>query len=389
MEYFDQMSRYMQRRIAACPVKRLMVRHRAMEQQKPAVRTEAGVAVGMEEKERGRIAVEGTRAALRVALTLMRHFDVDEAVATDGSYDKCEARSTKETGQEASAWGSWDGRCARGGALPGSAGNQVAELVAVLRTLQRMHVGQKVLILMDCKGAMEAVEEMWRGGRLDGTGDTDGALAGGLVRAIVRERIRISEADERGREGGVIFMWVPTHQGGVSANAYADAAAKSHLGATVEDASDEGEIGRLGFKVAGADGGREWRVLADRSVRRMAEEQLTAAELRRLGRRGEAGMECERAILRDAVRRGAAVGGGGEAERHRHECVPAERLAGHAGRWRRAGELCGPWVQDVRGGAGGRLACYGVRSGRGTCEGACTRGGGDRAGDGGGGGAAG
>ena len=101
--------------------------------------------------------------------------------------------SEHETGAEASAWGSWDGEVARGGALPPGTDNVVAELVAIERTLARHGPGERVLLLSDCQAALQMIEEAWRCGELGPLGAMAGRTGGLLVEAIVRHRAHMFE----------------------------------------------------------------------------------------------------------------------------------------------------------------------------------------------------
>ena len=82
------------------------------------------------------------------------------------------------------------------------------------------------------------------------------------------------------------FVWVKAHGGGVAPNAYADAIAKSHLAEAPRDVPLEGLLPRACiYAVAtGSHNGesRRWAVAADRSLRQLMVEQLTARELARL-----------------------------------------------------------------------------------------------------------
>ena len=131
----------------------------------------------------------------------------------------------------ATAWGLWDGRAAAGGALHADVGIYRAELHAVRQALAREVQGhgeggaaRRVLILSDCQPSLRAVERALGELREHGLGQLRGR-SGGLA---IEEVVRLVLAIEAGG-GEVHFMYTPAHGGGISANAYADAIAKSHL----------------------------------------------------------------------------------------------------------------------------------------------------------------
>ena len=267
------------RAIVSHPVLRVFARWQRAEEERPRARG-SGVRVSFEKREREHIAASLTRRALRVALRLHDKHRFRDVVAVDGSYDpKAAVRGQHSEEPEcATAWGSWDGRFFRGGALPPDGGNHVAELVAIERTLRRVvedaEAGAeatapaeasppRVLILSDCQGALMAMEGAWRARRAGPCGhDEREALrkssAGTVIEAIVELRRRI-----HARQGVAVFMYTPAHKGGVSANAYADAAAKAHLSDEPEELPMEVRSRMCIYALRG------WKLPADKPVYRM------------------------------------------------------------------------------------------------------------------------
>ena len=84
------------------------------------------------------------------------------------------------------------------------------------------------------------------------------------------------------RRGCVCILWVPAHGGGIAPNAYADAAAKSHLAEAPADIPLWSLPRTLVYAVA-QDGappnGTRWCLLAARPLRRLMVERLTHKEL--------------------------------------------------------------------------------------------------------------
>ena len=141
-----------------------------------------------------------------------------------------------------------------------------------------------------------------------------GRTGGLLVEAIVRHMLRIAgravAAEEHGVAGGgatgraadsaaggaevddttaerhgcVCYAWVKAHGGGIAPNAYADAIAKSHLAEEPQDVPLAAMMRRLCvYEVAAEEGdARTWALAADRSLRGLMVERLTAGELQRL-----------------------------------------------------------------------------------------------------------
>ena len=246
--------------------------------------------MGMEPKERASISLAATKHVAALARAVEMRYGLDAAYAVDGSDDAVEPRGDGEEGAKATAWGSWDGAVARGGALPPGVGNQLAELVAIERTLSRHGAGDRVLLLCDCQAAMDMVEQAWRGGKLGPTAPTASRLGGLVVEAITRHRIRIAE------DGGfACFMWVKAHGGGTAPNAYADAIAKSHLAAQPEDVPLHELHRACVYAVTATTGdGRRWAVAADRPLRQLMIERLSEwalGEWQRASERGAAAAE--------------------------------------------------------------------------------------------------
>ena len=59
----------------------------------------------------------------------------------------------------------------------------MAELVAIERTLARCGPGDRVLVLSDCQGAMQAIEALWRLGELGELSGMRSRRCGGLIDA--------------------------------------------------------------------------------------------------------------------------------------------------------------------------------------------------------------
>ena len=91
-----------------------------------------------------------------------------------------------------------------------------AYLRAVVARAGQGAAGRRVLVQSDCLGVLDAIERAWRGGS---PAPLRGLERGALLEAICRLRARL---------GLVVFMFTPSHVG-IVPNAYADAAAKSHL----------------------------------------------------------------------------------------------------------------------------------------------------------------
>ena len=109
---------------------------------------------------------------------------------------------------------------ARGGALPPGTPNQVAELVAIERTLARHAAGDRIIVLCDCQSAMQLVEAAWGCEELGSLGAVAERRGGLLVEAITRHRLRIAGAGDDKRQGGMCIIWVKANGGGIAPNAY-------------------------------------------------------------------------------------------------------------------------------------------------------------------------
>jgi ribonuclease HI len=138
-----------------------------------------------------------------------------------------ELECTEEQGRGAIAQG------LEGGRLPDNWDVLDAELYAIFRALKRVHVESKrrkenpkekrLLVLTDCKSAIEILEQAWRRERVRTWGDR-----ARLVEAICNVRKEI---------GVCVLCKVQSHVG-VAPNEYADAAAKAHLEAPAEEIED-------------------------------------------------------------------------------------------------------------------------------------------------------
>jgi ribonuclease HI len=138
-----------------------------------------------------------------------------------------ELECTEEQGRGAIAQG------LEGGRLPDNWDVLDAELYAIFRALKRVHVESKrrkenpkekrLLVLTDCKSAIEILEQAWRRERVKTWGDR-----ARLVEAICNVRKEI---------GVCVLCKVQSHVG-VAPNEYADAAAKAHLEAPAEEIED-------------------------------------------------------------------------------------------------------------------------------------------------------
>ena len=328
VEYAEDMEERQRRAIWRSSALSACVRTRRLEQTVPEVETREGVAVGMEAAERAKIDTEATKHMAAMALAIEMRYDIDVVCAVDGSKDEVEAPGAAGSGAKASAWGSWDGREARGGALPPGTSNHIAELVAMERTLARYGEGERVLIISDCQSAMQMVDTAWKDGELGELGAMAGREGGQLVEMIVRHMIRMAGANAEGRRGLACYVWAKAHGGGVAPNAYADAAAKSHLAEAPRDVPYDEALPRACVYAVGAGGAqsgdtRGWMVAADRPLRQLVEEGLTRRERARMRKESrtsgigegpaEEGLDRRvlAAMLRTDVRpRGAGAGGG-------------------------------------------------------------------------------
>ena len=207
-----------------------LVRLDARERTVMGERSEDGVSRGVRESDK----------AMRVALDLHAAHHFTHAAAVDGSlheqvlphgagvrrrlaFGVWEGVQPGATGvHEAAAAGLW------GGGLPSDGEVADAEMEAIYAYLLKIVQqsprpgAERVLILSDCKGVLDALEAAWRAG--------DARRLRGRDRGATLEAV----CSLRKQLGRVVFLWVPAHRG-ISANAYADAAAKAHL----ESGSDD------------------------------------------------------------------------------------------------------------------------------------------------------
>ena len=362
VEYAEDMTKEQRNAINQSPTMRLCVRHRGLEQERPETETREGVAIGMESAERQKIALEPTKHVCAMALAIEMQYGIDAAYAVDGSADEAAPQAAGETGEWAAAWGSWDGEEARGGALPPGTTNQIAELVAMERTLARHAPGDRVLIMSDCQSALQLVEAAWRGGELGRLGAAVRSAGGLLVEAITRHRLRLAAPGEKGRQGHTCFMWVKAHGGGIAPNAYADAAAKSHLAEPPQDvplneilprACVYAAATRYDARGGGAETGRKklWMTVADCSLRKLIAERLTVAELQRLRAESTTGgadaalanTACDRRVMAAMMRAQERPAGATTGGRHVQPTATgrAVRLRTNDMGMERGCELCG------------------------------------------------
>ena len=313
VQYFEEMTAAAQAAIERSPALMVCVRRREYEQEEPSAVTETGVAIGMEPVERKKMDVGATKRVAAMALAIEKAYGTEYVYAVDGSSDETEQKEAGEVCEKAAAWGSWDGKEARGGGLPPGTDNMVAELVAIERTLARHGAGDRVLLMCDCSSAIESVERAWRCGELGPLSTATGRTGGLVVEAIVRHMLRIAgqgaewsgaaQAGDGGRvlqrDGGqeaqrhgcCCYMWVKAHGGGIVPNVYADAIAKSHLAEAPEDVPLASMLPRLCVYAVAVEGGgeRAWELAADRSLRRLVAGRLTANERQRMRRESRTG----------------------------------------------------------------------------------------------------
>ena len=161
-----------------------------------------------------------------------------------------------------------------GGRLPATWEVVDAEMYAIFRALRRVYregmissgrqavAASRVLILTDCRSAMEQVESAWRMGHVR-SGQSGDRRA--MLEAICRLRARM---------GTCVLCYVPAHVG-CSPNEYADACAKCHLrGEEVEDVAEKvaGWVESRPRVNEARAGNGEW-ALADRAMYKCAREQ--------------------------------------------------------------------------------------------------------------------
>ena len=247
--------------VEADPVARLFGRCQSFEGG-GEVHTRSGKGVSLDKKGREVLRGIGERSrkesgeAMRVAMDLHAEIWFTHAFATDGSKHRdgrtaygiwSGARMREqgareeeglrmlqaEPGMEESA----TGQGMEGGRLPATWEIVDAEMYAVFRALLRVYLetrseegagamgAKRVLILSDCQSAIKEIERAWREGEV--RHETKGDRRA-LLEAICRIRAHM---------GIVVLMYVPAHTG-CSPNEYADASAKAHLDAELEDATN-------------------------------------------------------------------------------------------------------------------------------------------------------
>ena len=225
--------------ITADPVLRLHARHRNMEAG-DGVQARGGVSVHMDRSERTVMATidEGTcmtcgmtetRKALMLSLDLHAYHHFTHAAAVDGSC--MEHTSSNGTHSRSLAYGVYEGtmgitgeQLLWGASLPADLEIADAEMHAIyayLHDITRREGDEKinearVLIQSDCLSVLDAIETAWRSGQATRLSKKD---RGALLEGICRLRNKMDR---------VVFLFTPSHKG-IAPNAYADAAAKSHL----------------------------------------------------------------------------------------------------------------------------------------------------------------
>ena len=188
------------------------------------------------------VARRETNATLVMALDLHARHHFTHAAAVDGSLT--EELLTGGGVRRRLAYGVWEGAKGEawgsGAVAAGLWGKSMtpdcevvdAELAAIhayLRAVvERLEARSedpshaRVLVLSDCMGALDSLEGAWREGDARGLRTRD---RGALLESCCVLRAQLER---------VVFMYVPAHRGSAP-NAYADAAAKAHLGAGRED----------------------------------------------------------------------------------------------------------------------------------------------------------
>ena len=228
---------------------RLALRDPAVENG-PGVLTRDGTRVTMDSKERTIMcAMHGgatagqreTHAAITVAADLHARHHFTQAAAVDGSL----AQKDLPTGgmTRKLAYGIWEGPRGPGwrsnATAAGLWGASIApdgeiadaELAAIHAYLREIVArttdpsAERVLIMSDSLGCLDALESAWRAGHARGLRTHD---RGALIESccVLRAQLQL-----------VVFMYVPAHRG-VAFNAMADAAAKAHLNAAEDDLAD-------------------------------------------------------------------------------------------------------------------------------------------------------
>ena len=301
-------------RVAQDAVARLWARDMWLEGQE-TIRTRSGRGVRLDDGNvkalRGNVALRESSNAMKVTMDLHTTHMFTHAFATDGS--KAEGRRGNTayglwSGADMERWGAERetgaemlvadenveraavGAGLEGGRLPSTWEVVDAEMYAVFRALLRVYreaVSEggeraarecRVLVLTDCQSAMRQIEKGWRQKetRHEGKGDRRA-----MLEAICRIRARL---------GTCVLCYVPAHEG-CSPNEYADACAKSHLGAEeMEDTTS-----RLAKWVE--------------TMPRVMERQTSKGEWETMDRAAYRGMrECATEYARRRVERGVGEG---------------------------------------------------------------------------------
>ena len=234
--------------IRADPLLRLALRDASIETGAGVI-LEGGIRVRMNDKERTVLQemTEHGAPASRVetcrtmdaALDLHARHHFTRCCATDGSLMEREMRGGGLSRRV--SWGVWEGprgagwRSAAvkegmwGGRLPSDYEIADAETVAIERYLRKVveRAGrnskeERVLIMSDSLGCLDAIEQAWREGDARALRGRD---RGALIESVCSLRARL---------GLVVFMFTPSHKGGVP-NAIADCVAGAMLAAKMED----------------------------------------------------------------------------------------------------------------------------------------------------------
>ena len=231
--------------VRAHPVLRMFLRSRAFEYGRSTA-SNSGATVDMEPAERRRIDAGKNWELLRMVLWLHEQHGFTVVYAVDGSKQEA-AEGAHCVGEAATAWGAWDGLEVLGGAMHADATTFRSELRAIAEVLGRASAGMeadesgraaKVLVLSDCRPSLQAIQGTLEAGAYGHLRAQSGGL---LIEEVVRHVLRIEEGG-----GEVVFMYVPAHSGGIAANGYADAIAKSHLS---EPAGKEAALTRVRMAV--------------------------------------------------------------------------------------------------------------------------------------------
>ena len=242
----------MNNRLSADPVNRLWQRSVLMEDRlRAGARDSAGTVVKCDAEGCKILQKAGFRESWRARwMTLSLHFrhHFTHAAATDASLQH------DAEGRRGVAIGIWSGvqpdyegdtrgteadRVGRGlwgMAVPSNWEIADAEMYAILRYLRHVVeeddtvseqpvAKRRVLVLSDCKPAMQQIEDAWRRGRV-GAGSTAGSAA--MLEEICEHRAKLDR---------VVIVYTPGHRG-ISPNEYADAAAKAHAWEAISPGTD-------------------------------------------------------------------------------------------------------------------------------------------------------